>query len=171
MFPAKHSAQQLISQKMLASPGDKLGSANDFIHGDGTYLNDDGLIYSSLLGSVVIEDIQIDGKLQSKINVISPYILARQRVIIVGDIVICRVIKCNNNQAFVEIFRVGDIDLDTSAKAVIHKEDVRLKEIDKVNVSEFFNPGDMVRAAVISLGDNKHYFLSTAADGLGTLGK
>lgn len=156
---------------MLASPGDKLGSGNDFVHGDGTYLTESGIIFASLLGSVVIEDIQVDGNVKSKINVISPFILARQRVITVGDIVICRVIKCNNNQAFVEISRVGDIDLDTSAKAVIHKEDVRLKEIDKVIVSEFFNPGDIVRAAVISLGDNKHYYLSTAADGLGPLGK
>ena len=55
---------------MLASPGDKLGSANDFIHGDGTYLNENGLIFASLLGSVVIEDIQVDGNVKSKINVI-----------------------------------------------------------------------------------------------------
>lgn len=148
-----------------AIPGDALGLDTEFTVGDGAYRSEGGIIRSSLVGNIVIEELE----LKKKINVISPFILARQRVISVGDIVLCRVTKINNNQAFVEVLHVGEIELDSPAKAVIHKEDIRLKEIDKVVVGEFFKPGDLVRASVISLGDNKHYFLSTAADGLGRL--
>ncbi len=42
-------------------------------------------------------------------------------------------------------------------------------EIDKVEVYKSFRPADIVRAVVISLGDSKSYYLSTARPELGVL--
>lgn len=163
---------RVIPLAMTAVPGDQLALENEYLVGDGVYVCEfDGTIRASLLGNVVIEEKFHDGKKSAAINVISPFVTAKQRVISVGDKVICRVTKTNANQAFVDILSVGDIDLDTVAKAVIHREDIRLKEIDKVVVQEYFKPSNLVRAVVISLGDNKHYFLSTARDDLGAFDK
>ena len=57
--------------------------------------------------------------------------------------------------------------LGVTSKGVIRKEDVSAVEIDKVVVQESFRSGDIVRASVLSLGDSKQYYLSTAAAGLG----
>jgi exosome complex component CSL4 len=51
---------------------------------------------------------------------------------------------------------------------VIRAQDVRLTERDKVKVLDCFRPGDIVRAAVILLGDGSNY-LSTARDDLGVV--
>ena len=50
---------------------------------------------------------------------------------------------------------------------VIRKEDIRLTEVDRVVVNECFLPGDLVSCRVISLGDARQYYLSTAEDNLG----
>ena len=38
----------------LAIPGQKLGSKSDYLHGEGTYLAEDGFIYASSLGKPVV---------------------------------------------------------------------------------------------------------------------
>lgn len=60
-------------------------------------------------------------------------------------------------------------DLGESFKGVIRAQDVRLTERDKVKVLDCFRPGDIVRAAVILLGDGSNYYLSTARDDLGVV--
>jgi exosome complex component CSL4 len=52
---------------------------------------------------------------------------------------------------------------------VIRREDIRETEVDKVAVQNFFKPLDIVRAGVISLGDSKFYFLSTAKSEFGVV--
>ncbi|PWN22592.1 hypothetical protein BCV69DRAFT_257534 [Microstroma glucosiphilum] len=52
---------------------------------------------------------------------------------------------------------------------VIRSQDVRLTETDKVKMGECFRVGDLVRARVISLGDSRSYYLSTASNELGVL--
>jgi exosome complex RNA-binding protein Csl4 len=58
---------------------------------------------------------------------------------------------------------------DAYAKSLIYTcdaanyQDVRATEIDKVDMSKCFRPGDIVKAKVISLGDARQYYLSTAA--------
>lgn len=48
-------------------------------------------------------------------------------------------------------------------------QDVRATEKDKVKIYNSFRPGDIVRAEVISLGDARHYMLSTAKNELGVI--
>ncbi|CAI5482842.1 unnamed protein product [Closterium sp. Yama58-4] len=49
------------------------------------------------------------------------------------------------------------------------QQDVRATEIDKVDLLASFRPGDLIRAQVLSLGDSRAYFLSTAKNDLGVI--
>ncbi|RYR38754.1 hypothetical protein Ahy_A09g043936 isoform A [Arachis hypogaea] len=49
------------------------------------------------------------------------------------------------------------------------QQDVRATEIDKVDMHLSFHPGDIVKALVLSLGDSRAYFLSTAKNELGVV--
>ena len=48
-------------------------------------------------------------------------------------------------------------------------QDVRATEADKVEIYGSFRPGDLVRAEVLSLGDTRSYYLSTARNELGVV--
>lgn len=45
----------------------------------------------------------------------------------------------------------------------------RLTERDKIKMGECFRLGDIVKAKVLSLGDARSYYLSTAANELGVV--
>ncbi|KAJ7532577.1 hypothetical protein O6H91_13G010600 [Diphasiastrum complanatum] len=49
------------------------------------------------------------------------------------------------------------------------QQDVRATEIDKVDMHASFRPGDIIRAEVLSLGDARAYYLSTAKNELGVV--
>jgi exosome complex component CSL4 len=72
-------------------------------------------------------------------------------------------------QAIVVIHQVGETVLQTEWQGLIRVQDVRATEKDKVKIHESFKPGDIVRAQVISLGDQANYYLSTAANDLGVI--
>jgi exosome complex component CSL4 len=48
-------------------------------------------------------------------------------------------------------------------------QDVRATETNKVEIYKSFRPGDVIRAEVISLGDFRSYYLSTAKNELGVV--
>ena len=52
----------------------------------------------------------------------------------------------------------------TDSQGIIRAQDVRVTDKDGVVMSECFRPGDIVRATVISLGDARSYYLSTARE-------
>ena len=52
---------------------------------------------------------------------------------------------------------------------MIRQQDIRATEIDKVKVAESFRTGDVVRAVVISLGDERSYYCSTARNEYGVV--
>lgn len=143
-------------------PGTLLDNLANASPGDGVY-ELDGNIVASLAGNVVFHT--VGGK--KVVSVISSK--SKCSAINVGNIVVGRVVKTNYNQAFVDILALGDNELSVSSKGVIRREDIRATEIDKVVVHEFFKAGDFVRAAVISLGDMKHFYLSTSDNGLGVI--
>ncbi|OJD15050.1 hypothetical protein AJ78_04673 [Emergomyces pasteurianus Ep9510] len=58
---------------------------------------------------------------------------------------------------------------DLRYQALIRKEDVRAVEKDRVVMDEMFRVGDIVRAVVISLGDQSFYYCSTARNELGVV--
>lgn len=48
--------------------------------------------------------------------------------------------------------------------AVLRREDVRFTEKDKIVMNESLRVGDIIRATVISLGDEKSYYISTGGN-------
>ena len=54
-------------------------------------------------------------------------------------------------------------------QALIRKEDVRAVEKDRVMMDEMFRVGDIVRGAVLSLGDQSFYYMTTARNDFGVV--
>lgn len=61
------------------------------------------------------------------------------------------------------------VPLATPLTGILRAGDLRATEIDAVEVPSCFRPGDVVRARVLSLGDARSFYLSTAADDLGVV--
>ena len=152
----------------IVIPGDIIGNINDGYNlGIGVYEYKNNII-SSLVGNVLIEYVNDDNKI---IHVIIPSIISNpiDNVININDTLLCKITKVTTNQAYTDIISNGDKELRISAKGIIRREDVRSNEIDKIIMHECFHPGDLVRAIVISLGDSKYYYLSTAENNLGVI--
>jgi len=146
-------------------PGDRIEAATDgVIAGAGTYVHGSH-IQSSLYGErhdVVSSDGTRTITVRNRDNkgVVLPE---------VNDVVLCKVIRINDAYAKVQILCVRDTPLRRPVEGMIRKQDVRVQEIDLVKISESFLPGDIVKCKVISLGDRRSYFLSTAMPELGVL--
>ena len=81
---------------------------------------------------------------------------------VVGDEVFARVVRVNPRLANVEILSVGGVAVEDAFSGVIRAQDVRATEVDKVDIYDCFVPSDVVRARVLSLGDSRSYYLTTA---------
>eukprot|EP00897_Mesotaenium_endlicherianum_P008388 jgi/Mesen1/7578/ME000392S06845 len=80
-----------------------------------------------------------------------------------------QVMKVNPRMAVVDILCVGQKAASGHFSGIIRQQDVRATEIDKVDLYLCFRPGDLVRAEVLSLGDARSYYLSTAKNELGVV--
>jgi exosome complex component CSL4 len=143
-------------------PGDALG-AEECVAGDGAYVLN-GTVRASLAGTLIV-DRDLSGS--KRLNVVTSFEKAEDLVLNVGDKVLCRVQRTNFSQAFVDILTLEERLLPTPGKGVIRREDISSTDVDKVVVQERLKWGDIVRAVLISLGDSRHYYLSTAEEGLG----
>ncbi|KAF9532043.1 hypothetical protein CPB83DRAFT_760427 [Crepidotus variabilis] len=88
-----------------------------------------------------------------------------------GSIVIGLVTRLSPLQALLSITVVDDIPLPVGEEftGVIRTQDVRATEKDRVKVGDCFRGGDVVRSQVISLGDARSYFVTTARNDLGVI--
>ncbi|GAO19742.1 hypothetical protein UVI_02030610 [Ustilaginoidea virens] len=146
----------------VAVPGQTLGPASKYVPGSGTHVYQ-GNVVSSLLGRVTVT--------APELATISVARHGRKREILpdVNNVVLARVVRLMPKQAIVVIQQVGETVLQTEWQGVIRVQDVRATEKDKVKMHESFKPGDIVKAQVISLGDQANYYLSTAANELGVI--
>jgi exosome complex component CSL4 len=150
------------SVSSMVIPGDFLGKAPEFVAGEGAYVINDE-VRASLTGTLIVDEMGTAG--QKRLSVRSK--VGRPEVIVVGDTVLCRVVRTTHYQAFVDIVAVGDTVLPVISKGTIRKEDISSVDVDNIVVQDHFKGKDIVRASVISLGDAKLYYLSTAGAGLG----
>ncbi|KLU91368.1 3'-5' exoribonuclease CSL4 [Magnaporthiopsis poae ATCC 64411] len=189
---ATSSAPVVAATPALALPGQLLGPTTKYRAGPGTHVHESNL-YSSLLGSVHVSQppkpagpakrpnriVAAAAAPPASLPVISVSLQRphqqqqRQRnnkvLPDVGDLVLCRVTRISFAQAIVSILAIGDAVLDAEWQGVIRVRDVRATEKDRVRIHESFRPGDIVRAQVISLGDQANYYLSTASNELGVI--
>ncbi|ROT43080.1 exoribonuclease CSL4 [Sodiomyces alkalinus F11] len=171
----------------IAVPGKTLGPATQYLPGPGTHVYE-GQVVSSLLGQVVVTPAPSSSKTAGgpakRLTRIAGALDRGERATIsvsrhggrkrevlpdVNNVVLCRVVRLMPRQAIVTIQQVGDTVLQTEWQGVIRSQDVRATEKDKVKIHESFKPGDIVRAQVISLGDQANYYLSTASNELGVI--
>jgi len=170
-------------------PGQVLGTTHEFLPGPGTHIQHSHL-YASILGPIRISTPAKPAGPQKRPNKITPSTstalptISIERKISSGNendcgkaevlpevnsTVLCRVTRITPKQATVAILVVGETVLEGEWQGLIRVQDVRATEKDKVRISESFRPGDIVRAVVISLGDQSNYYLSTASNHLGVI--
>ncbi|KAF7881663.1 uncharacterized protein EAF02_006351 [Botrytis sinoallii] len=169
---------------LVAVPGQLLGSSSEYLPGPGTHIHSSNL-YASILGpikTVAPPKPSYPQKRATKITPAAPTPLSTisiERATLTGDkaeilpevnsTVLCRVTRITPRQATVAILVVGETVLEGEWQGLIRVQDVRATEKDKVKIFESFRPGDIVRAVVISLGDQSNYYLSTAKNELGVI--
>ena len=174
-----------------ALPGDILGSTNTHIAGPGTHVWDSKICASIIGSSSIIAASTKSGKPIVTIPHTPTQVSARTPKLntlpALNNTVLCRVIRVQQRQASASILVVDPspttllpesmthLTTTTSSaediyfSAVLRREDVRLTEKDKVVMNESFRVGDIVRATVISLGDEKNYYISTGGNELGVV--
>ena len=77
--------------------------------------------------------------------------------------------KITFSQAQAHILSVEGRTLRSAFLGIIRLPDIRKHEVEKIVIEECFQPGDIVQAKVISLGDSKWFYLSTAEPELGVI--
>jgi exosome complex RNA-binding protein Csl4 len=64
---------------------------------------------------------------------------------------------------------VENWDVKEIFTGIVRAQDIRTSEIDSVELHRCFRPRDIIRARVLSLGDSRAYYLSTAEPELGVV--
>ena len=156
------------------TPGDVVaGPGPGWRAGAGCYADAEGLVRASVVGTVRVAAAAAagpaeDGGAGREVSVETA--AARgARVPRPGDEVLAQVTRVTPKLANADILCLGGQALPHAFAAQIRVQDVRATEIDKVQIHASFRPGDVVRAEVISLGDARSYFMSTAKAHLGVL--
>mmetsp|Transcript_26541 Transcript_26541/g.39267 ORF Transcript_26541/g.39267 Transcript_26541/m.39267 type:complete len:213 (-) Transcript_26541:1211-1849(-) len=156
-------------------PGDKIGSSKNIVPGRGCYIRG-ASIYASAVGTLALnphekKDQKSEKTLtEASVNLEEGRQYASSRVLSIGHKVIGKVVRIMTNMAMIEIVAAEEIgSLKEHHGGVIRKEDVRVGATEEVQIYESFRPGDVVCAKIISLGDSRRYYLSTADNDLGVI--
>ncbi|KAL8839885.1 MAG: hypothetical protein Q9170_001565 [Blastenia crenularia] len=178
-----------MSLPALALPGQLLGPSNSYTPGPGTHLHASS-IYASLAGRPIITTPFKSSSVKPILTIprlpststsadhgpVSERVSNTNALPRVGDVVVGRVTRCmlkQVNLAVLVVYDGGDggegIVCADEVQGVVRREDVRATEKEKVVVGEGFRVGDLVRAVVISLGDQSNYYLTTAKNELGVI--
>ncbi|KAG2378815.1 hypothetical protein C9374_007963 [Naegleria lovaniensis] len=187
-----HSQDSSISGQYVV-PGTRIAQTDNYLPGKGTYVRDNR-IHASLVGRVFIskenivdDDFERSGlsspqmksasSLQKEVSNL-PFIHViqenKQETIVpnIGSIVIAKVIKTTKAFAKVDILCVDGKPVIKSGSAIsglLRVQDIRATEVDKVILYDCLRPGDVIKAEVISLGDSRSYYISTARNELGVV--
>ncbi|KIJ23806.1 hypothetical protein M422DRAFT_166124 [Sphaerobolus stellatus SS14] len=137
-------------------PGQPLFGAPTNVSAPGTYVRD-GTVRASLTGTM---DMATKSISRQRPHPPSP-----------SSIVIGHVIRLSPTQATISISVVDGQALPPGEDftGVIRVQDVRATEKDKVKIGDCFRGGDVVRGLVISLGDARSYYVTTARNDLGVI--
>ncbi|KAJ6877223.1 hypothetical protein NC651_030073 [Populus alba x Populus x berolinensis] len=157
----------------MATPGEVLGKATELKAGKGAYIGsyrdtDIQYVFSSLTGLRRTLSPSPDSPDQRPTVEVTGH-KAHGAVPEPGCVVIARVTKVMAKTASADIMCVGPKSVQEKFTGIIRQQDVRATEIDKVDMHLSFRPGDIVRALVLSLGDARAYYLSTAKNELGVV--
>jgi len=148
---------EIYRSDILVLPGEKLGVIEEFIPGDGTYV-EDGNIYSSITGQLSINTARREVHILPRAH--QP-LIPRE-----GDIVTGEVTNVQEKTLTLRILQIGDAQLSTFFTGVMHISDVSHGYVK--TMEDAFKAGDIVRARVIST-KNREVHLSTQNGKLGVI--
>lgn len=146
----------------IVIPGQSLAAFSAASPAQGTHLFDSQVV-SSLAGPLLPPRTKSATTAVQRRNPLLPE---------VGTVVLGRIVRTNARQAAISILALvsnGEHICRDEFPGLIRQQDIRATEIDKVKVQESFKVGDIVRAVVISLGDERSYYLSTAKNEFGVI--
>lgn len=161
-----------MSTPKFALPGDSLAPASSHTPGSGSHVYSSNL-YASIAGPVSISSASKKNLPSVSVSSQTPSFSTPNAALpSVGDIVLGRITRTNPRQATLDILALGATGatvLREPFQALIRQQDIRATEIDKVKMGESFRVGDIVRGVVISLGDERNYYVSTAKNEYGVV--
>jgi exosome complex component CSL4 len=176
---AASQGTRMAAKEVVVLPGDELGPISEVQPGVGTFVDAKaGVVRASLAGVVSrvsladLPELARDGESGRPVMVVRQVgQTATSSVPVPGDVVFGRVLSVGSRQADVTVLVLGDPGkaLRAPLAGLIRKEDVRATDVDRVDMLQSFRPGDVVRAAVLSLGDRRSLFLSTAGEDSGVV--
>lgn len=150
----------------VVCPGEKLHHSSEVQAGAGTYIRDsDGSVCAALAGVATLVPPAHQDLPTAEVHRGRPAAPLPQP----GSTVLARVRQVTPRLASCDIVCVNGAAVDQAFSGIIRQQDVRATEVDKVVMSDCFRPGDVVRATVWSMGDQRSYYLSTASDELGVV--
>ncbi|KAJ2581622.1 hypothetical protein GGH95_001982 [Coemansia sp. RSA 1836] len=143
---------------VVVTPGRRLGVTQEYDPGMGTYVRN-GVIYSSILGTRIVSG--SEGADETKATLSVERSNTKFAIPVIGSEVLGRVVRMNPRAASIAIMMVGSTPCQEDFQGVVRVQDIRATEKDLVQMIETFRPGDIIRAEVISLGDQRSYYLAT----------
>jgi exosome complex component CSL4 len=184
----------MSQQSEIALPGDSLGALAKFTPGTGTYVHN-GEILAATAGRAQIttsrdptsksRSIQtisvVQQNLATESNTTTPEKASTTssstpRLPTVGTTVYARITAVARQQALCSILALQQEPGVSSVTAcawpfrgILRSQDVRMTEKDRVKMQASVAVGDIIRAEVVSLGDQSGYYLSTAGNELGVV--
>ncbi|KAL8434151.1 hypothetical protein Efla_005478 [Eimeria flavescens] len=149
----------------VKTPGELLGSAEAFNPGEGVYC-EGGVLRASVVGTERV----LPARDPHSLPTLSVVRAAQSRtaVVRVGSLVLGQVTAVNRMLAEVSILAVDGHVLPEPNKGAIRAQDARETMPENFDITECFQPSDVVRAEVLS-ADGRVYLLGTAGSDLGVL--
>ncbi|XP_030384099.1 exosome complex component CSL4 [Scaptodrosophila lebanonensis] len=149
---------------LMCLPGERLcRTEGSILLGSGTY-EQNGYIFASKSGIVNIDN---SGDNYQVVSVYKP----GSHIIIptTGDIVTARVLLTTSRFVKCAIFCVRDVQLESSYRGLLRREDVRETEKDRVDIYKCFKPGDVILARVLNQLEQQSFLITTAENELGVV--
>lgn len=171
----------------LVVPGQVLGSTTSYLPGPGTHVFENNILASIVGRSLITPAANKTNTSKPTISIPRYNADSRARASAstgslpkVGSIILGRVTRVQQRQLSASILSVDPSPADVLSysqitnddlqfQAVLRKEDVRTHEKDKIVINDMYRVGDIIRATVISLGDERNYYISTAGNEFGVV--
>lgn len=151
----------------IVIPGDIASSSSSIKPGQGIQPNKGGDLKATLFGKKIIEN------KDSRLHIVSatpsqPF--SRNYVPNVNDTVYAKVTKIAQNQIYLDIIMINNINLYSyNIKGILRREDISETNIDQINLYNEFSLLEIIKCKILSLGDTKYYFLTINGSGLGSV--
>jgi exosome complex component CSL4 len=184
----------VMSQPKIVLPGDPLGPVANSAPGTGTYVHND-TIFAAIAGtiqtttsrdpenkahsiqtlSVALDQSPSDMTSNNESDAIIDNYKSTPRLPSVGTVIYARVTAVQRQQALCSILALqvpatnAVVACEWPFRGILRSQDVRMTEKDRVKMQSSVAVGDVIRAEVVSLGDQGGYYLSTAGNELGVV--